>query len=740
MKHALMPSRRVCLWVLLAIGLAYEGGYLTHSQVLSWLALPLLLLIPGYIVLACMSERFTFAIRLLLAICLSITFCYVLGVLANEVGLLSGVRSPLRGWTPQLFLILAYVSLVGLWYRRSRSVRLSIASTPPDTHGFLLLSVPLLTVLLAICGSQILNNNGSSAVSFIAYVFIALHPLILLSRRMKNYENLHLPILWLLAVALLMSSALRSHYLSGADINQEYQVARLIQSSGFWSIHLYDNLYNACLSVSMLPVIVSNLTRIPLALVVKVVMPLLFSASVVPVYEISQHILKSKRLSFYATFFFVAQPAFFTTYQLPVRQEMALLLFAAGLLVFAINVQSSRVKVLLFVILNVAMIVSHYSTAYMSLVLYILYIVLSKVALRKYRPQELGGHDTGVISGRIVLMLLIVTVLWYSQVSVGLSSLTSYVSTSVRNIPSLFSKDSQVAGESPISQFNPFAASETTATVDKYVKLVRSDPKALLPRPSRALSLPSYVSESTLGLFGVGREFVKDLGKLAMIVGAVIMYVKVRHWRKLFSSMELMAMASAILIAIVTIMPLSSIAYDFSRAYQQILIVGASLVVCGFLVLQPLVKRASPVIAIFLGVYLLSLVSIFTVFTGGPDGNLLLQNSGVQYATLYAHSSDVLAGTWLYAAAGQSSIYADNYASTKLKLADGSSPTDSVDTNVFSIPSATQAYYYADWLNTAKHVAAVSYEGTQLIFEFPSRYLEESKNLIYTNGTGRVYK
>jgi hypothetical protein len=238
----------------------------------------------------------------------------------------------------------------------------------------------------------------------------------------------------------------------------------------------------------------------------------------------------------------------------------------------------------------------------------------------------------------------------------------------------------------------------------------------------------------------VGREFVKDLGKLALIVGAGIMYVKVRYWRKLFSSMELMAVASVILIAIVTILPLSSIAYDFSRAYQQVLIVGSSLVVCGFLVLQPLVKRTSLVIAVFLGVYLLSLVSIFTVFTGGPDGNLTLQNSGVQYATLYAHSSDVLAGTWLYTVAGQSSIFADDYASTKLKLADGSSPTDSVDTNVFSIPSATHAYYYADWLNTAKHVAAVSYEGTQLVFEFPSRYLEASKNLIYTNGTGRVYQ
>ena len=134
------------------------------------------------------------------------------------------------------------------------------------------------------------------------------------------------------------------------------------------------------------------------------------------------------------------------------------------------------------------------------------------------------------------------------------------------------------------------------------------------------------------------------------------------------------------------------------------------------------------------------MASVWTVFVGGPNANVIFRNSGYQYATVYTHYSDIIAGNWLYRFAGQSTIYADHYAATKLALSNGSLPTDNVHTNVFDISSANNAYYYADWANVRSNVISISYDNTQLEFAFFGRYLGSSKNLVYSNGYAKVYK
>ena len=200
----------------------------------------------------------------------------------------------------------------------------------------------------------------------------------------------------------------------------------------------------------------------------KVLYPVLFSCSVVPVYIISHKILRRRTLCFFATFFYISQPAFFTTYQLPIRQEVALIFFASGLVVLGLQFSNHAAKWPLFILLNIGMILSHYATAYLALGLYVVYLVIWAIAVRGYTARELGGQQRVIGPGSVV-MLVVVTFFWYSQVNTGLGGFASYISASFRSIPSLLSNQSQMSGQSPTDQLNPFSRSDSTAVMRRYI-------------------------------------------------------------------------------------------------------------------------------------------------------------------------------------------------------------------------------------------------------------------------------
>ena len=115
--------------------------------------------------------------------------------------------------------------------------------------------------LLAIGGANTLNNGGSnwlalSVLGIIAGLFIAA---VCLERRLGRHYG---AIIFAIAVSLLLGTSMRGWGITGHDIMQEYQVFQLTASHAAWHMQYYQDAYNACLSITILPTIISRLTGI----------------------------------------------------------------------------------------------------------------------------------------------------------------------------------------------------------------------------------------------------------------------------------------------------------------------------------------------------------------------------------------------------------------------------------------------------------------------------------------------
>jgi uncharacterized membrane protein len=515
----------------------------------------------------------------------------------------------------------------------------------------------------------------------------------------------------------------------------------MVMTNGVWSISQYRNAYTGCLSITILPVTISSLTGISLAFVEKLLMPISFALIVIPVYELSRAVFRSRYFAFAACCFFIFQPAVFTTYQLPVRQQIALMFFGGGIVVVVLRPLSTVRKYIAFIVLNTGMILSHYSTAYFAIGVYAIYLVLSLAVFRKALCVEERKRATRIVNAATLVALCLVTFAWYSQVNFGMGGLGGYLVTSFREVPALFRGDSQAPNLSPMTQLDPFVQSSGASALATYIRSTADLPGSLTPVPTQALAGPLHVSAGLLARFFQARQMIIDLGKLALLLGCASIFLKILVRRKLFSSIEVLAVSSVIGMVGLAVWPSSSQVYDFTRAYQQVLIVGAPLLIAGLLPLRAVVGRklTLTLIGIFVGVYLAALCSVFTAVTGGPGGSIVFQNSGVEYYTMYTHSSDIYCADWLYRNSGTRSIFADTYGAMKLRLATGSEPASPVDTDVFRFPLAGNAWLYADWDNAKLGVIIVAYNESTLVFKFPSEYLSNHTNVIYSNGGACVY-
>src|ERR1700680_2775123 len=65
--------------------------------------------------------------------------------------------------------------------------------------------------------------------------------------------------LFFIGLALLFTTSLRSWYATGHDIEREIYVFQLTNTHHIWSMAFYQDAYNACLSITILPTILTNL-------------------------------------------------------------------------------------------------------------------------------------------------------------------------------------------------------------------------------------------------------------------------------------------------------------------------------------------------------------------------------------------------------------------------------------------------------------------------------------------------
>lgn len=154
---------------------------------------------------------------------------------------------------------------------------------------------------------------------------------------------------------------------------------------------------------------------------------------------------------------------------------------------------------------------------------------------------------------------------------------------------------------------------------------------------------------------------------------------------------------------------------------------------------KPCWRRAAPrLCAALIVAFFLASNGIGALLVGG-SATIGLGNSGEDFDKFYTHEREVAAARWLAAHRNPSlPVHADAVASLRL-ISFGGGITDS-QTDMLPSAITKEGYVYLRVANLDPGITEAVYRGRQISYEFPLRFVDTHKDLIYDNGGSRIYR
>ncbi len=736
------------------------------------------LILPGYLLLKALRIRtMSFGVASTYTVALSTAMLMGTGLVVNTILPLLGVHRPLT--RPIVTgAVLACNSLLLMYiYRKEISLSLYISKPKISISGATLWLFPLLLTVLSVLGAVSLNNGGSSIISLTLMLIIGMYILIILVAH-KRLPKGYMPYaLFFICLVQLLMVSLRGWEISGHDILSEYYVAKLTDTNMRWNIGSFRDAYNACLSVSMLPTLVNRLLPvIPIQLVLRVIFQIIFSFTPVAVYYFCTHYIKP-RYAFIATVFFITQSPLLRDFAYLTRQELAIFFYALILLSFRMSVLTKLQKNVLVGMMTFGLVLSHYSTTYMAIIVFILLSVWpekimrhlynsihrlirrtlfrkntsTSVHLKNELTNKRYNHlNRWLPSVKYVAILLAVTIMWNVVLTRTFNNLRRFSNSAVQSVNST----DQPKSNSIIDQLNPFKKNadsdklvdqysqkpgqNDTTTGDRYDETTYQDYQ---PSQDIRTSLTSKLNKNNTEALTVIGEVVKKSFKIFMLFGLIVLifsglgkvFIDVDYAKLILANFSVLAMA--------LVLPAVSTDYDIMRAYQQLLIVlSLPCIIGGVIILRKLYKKNTfQYLSIFIIVYYLFLSPFIPQFVGLNQAHLQSNNYGLYYNLYYVHPTEIASINW-YTDHRQSGIplFADWY-STK-KITTFAPQKIWVIDNVLPKNITKDSYVFVSDTNKTKGAAYVFYQGKETNYRFPTEFLYEQKDTIYSNGGSEILR
>ncbi len=760
------------------------------------------ILLPGLLISFILRMRkISFWENLLLIVGLGIAFLEFGGLLLNILLPLFGVKDPLSsqhiiyGFAAYTFLlfIVAWVRTKHLIIRigvantnryaeRSTSlngrrrltpVRLVAVNTGCYKRSKIekvLYAFPVCFPILAALGAIVLNNGGSNILTLILLGAIAMSSLLLVLLRNKIAVDLYPFTIFFIGVASLFTTSLRSWYIAGHDVTQEFYVFQLTNSHHLWSMTFFQDAYNACLSITILPTVLTYLLSIQDAYVYKIIFQILFAISPVIVFFLIKN-YTSPVLAFLSALFFMSFPTFFNDMAMLNRQEIGFIFFGLVLYTMLLSQLSLPMRKILFVIFALSVIISHYSTNFVLLTLTTLvYVSMRLLSLRLTKSIFASLLSTFRITLKntfaneafltlpLILLLFGATYLWntvYTESSAHDASVLSKVVNDVL-LRSSSSRSSDISYSiffspkiDPEQQFQSYIqttiqAAETTngGNVNAnqfYSKSITSKyPSHLLQQEQLAPTpLGNWLSSLHIPVFAVNselRSLSASFMQFFVFVGMfAILFLKNK---KPFDLQYLLLCFSAILLLVIeTLVPSLSVEYGILRMFQQLLFMLSLPIVLGLDSILFFIKeqKRTLVVAIITIFFFLNLTGFISHLTGDYYPQMTLDNAGIYYDAYYVQKADVLAGVWI----SENNVN-DEPVEAALTAKNPLFIYGRVATLTEVLPEVIRKNAYV-YLNNSSYVIGVTSKDG-LIFNAPTSFLNNNKNLIYSNGKDSVYK
>ena len=639
-----------------------------------------------------------------------------------------------------------------------------------------------LCVPLAILGANRLNNGAGNTLTVVMLFIAAITFMVMFVKRDELSPGTITAAVFFISLAMLLMTSLRGWYITGHDIQGEYKVFQLTKHNGDWNISNFQDAYNACLSLTILPTMLWQLMRIDDPYIYKFWFQLLFALVPVFVYRISLR-YTSRGLAIIAVIYFISFPTFFTDMPFLNRQEMAYL-FVAAIVTMAtdpkVSHKSVRINIAIF---SLGVVLSHYSTSYVFLgTIGLGYVVHKMIAwLRRRRGDEPGSREPGrrqpvrrrvmvpSVSLLNVAVLLVGILLWNGLATHTVSGFGTVLSQALESLRggsdagksgavsySLIGGGGTLSPAQALAQYTQSALAQTgtaaqraaagfysAATLSKY-------PLTSVPAPNLPLtSAGKLLANSGLDPNTLNAIMRSGIAKLLQLFVAIGLFSAVRRaWKRQSGWMaELIALASGALfiVALQVVLPGISADYGVLRAFQQAMISFGPLIAVGSLAVFRFLPetwslRAAFTVAI---VFFVSLVGLLPQLLGGYPAQLNLNNSGSYYDIYYTHPQDISAIQWLQSRISsgvtgkpQPEVQIDPFVFQELQT------FSTLNLYPVNFPALLQkdAYVFLGYQTVTGGQEATADINDDLInYNYPTGLLNATDNLVYSSNGSRVY-
>ena len=271
--------------------------------------------------------------------------------------------------------------------------------------------MPILLLVLGIVAPlflRVYDNNSlvlTLLVLAIAYaVFVYLGP----SKSMSTYAIA----LFAISLSILICFNLRTNHVFGNDINLELYTFKLTFESGYWNP---SSLYSSCLSITILPAVVSSLTGISGELIFKLMYPFILSFIPVLMYSLYQRWL-GKSLSFGVSMFMIASTIYLLHMPSLARQIVALFLFVlVFFLIFRNKGRRSHAETFCIILLSFGVITSHYTVGliFITTLFALTFYTYMRKLIMKMRKRPNGESAVSIVPLSHFLIIFSLGLLWY---------------------------------------------------------------------------------------------------------------------------------------------------------------------------------------------------------------------------------------------------------------------------------------------------------------------------------------
>lgn len=716
--------------------------------------------------------------RLLLSGGAALLACLVIGVAWNWLGPLLGVDAPLER-VP--LLVVAVVANLALWsWRRPPNAATGIGNFGPlsvTEQGVVALAI--LDVLVAVGGAIRLNNGYGGVLAGIALCLGVALVVAIVGLQDVLRESVVLAGLYGLGLALLLALSMRGWYVTGHDIQSEFRLAAETARRGLWTPGEPSNAYNACVSVTVLPAVVAKLSGLPVLWVFKVVIQLVFGLVVVVVRRIALGLV-GRRLAALAAVYFVIFPTYLGDLPYLNRQEIALVFVALIVLVvvrISTDVRGRDSRTALAgrrrwamrwtAALSVGVVLSHYSTNYVllgTLLVAAVPCLLLRLLLRRATPEDGALLRAPIVANLpFVLCLTGLTLLWTVPVTSSggqLARTSSGVVDFLRGSDtgpgssdtghSLVSVGPTLTEQQRLDRYASEVSSQSrpdilypASAVERYPIVVAPDPPLPLTATGRVLQsvgvpVPSLVAASRAGA-------------ALWFQGMVLLGCLLLLWRRNRVGLpgEYLAIvgASVLVIGIQIVLPALTVDYGLLRAFQQSLLVFAPVIaLAAHLVLRRVVGRWAwhVQLAVVAGMAA-SLTGLLPQLVGGYAAQPHLANRGTAHDLYSFPHGEVVGLRWVqeqHVSGAAPDVAMDRFTfrlQESLAALDGT-PGIAAASDLFPTALHRDALVVLGPATVERGVSTIFYTGDLITYRYPVGLLEESKDLVYSNGSIAVFR